>query len=233
MNDIDRTEVWGTSDTDATAALPQARPEAEASSYGAMMDYPPYSTEQGPMRVDVPGEQSAWRPAPVPSSGGDNAWTKRNSSTDPEGRHEKITCPECGAQQSVNLNRRDAEDFCVRCDFPLFWTVSRIERDRNTAADDSLRRLPGTGGSNRLASASCPHCSELNTVMAETCQRCGSPMRVIAPPPPPAPEPYMPPPPLPAPAPKRDIAWMVWLAAGSLAVVAVLVTLFLAEVIRF
>ncbi|GAB2460655.1 hypothetical protein [Jatrophihabitans fulvus] len=239
MNDIDRTDVWGTSDTyadrpptESARALPQPREEEQPSSYGALMDYPPYATEQAPMSVEVPQQPSGWRPTPGPDATQADLFAARTAASDFEGRHERITCPECGAQQSVNLNRRDAEDFCSRCDYPLFWTPSRYERDRNEAAADTLRRLPGTGGSTKLAHSACPHCAELNLVSAETCARCGSPMRVIAPPPPPAPAPYLPPPP-PEPEVPRDIAWWaIWLAVGSLAVVGVLLTLFLTGVIH-
>ncbi|HKC27311.1 MAG TPA: hypothetical protein VKB75_04810, partial [Jatrophihabitans sp.] len=56
---------------------------------------------------------------------------------------ETVTCPECGTLGSVVLSRRDSADFCTNCDFPLFWTPSKIQLDRASISDDSLRRLPG------------------------------------------------------------------------------------------
>jgi len=45
---------------------------------------------------------------------------------------EAVTCPECGAMQQVALSRREANDFCRNCDFPLFWTPALVIRgDQN------------------------------------------------------------------------------------------------------
>jgi hypothetical protein len=125
------------------------------------------------------------------------------------GQAETITCPECGSVQTIAVNRRDSEDFCGNCDYPLFWTPSNIQFDRGEMGDQSLRRLPGTVGRAMLASVACPHCSEPNTVRAVVCVRCGLPMNPVAPPP----QVYLPPPP-PPPVyvePKTGVAWWVWL----------------------
>lgn len=138
---------------------------------------------------------------------------------------ESVTCPECGTTAHVTVNRRDAIDFCRNCDYPLFWTPSVIIRDFSGTADDSLRRLPGARGRAAIASVPCPHCAELNMVSAETCIRCGRPMRIVpelapvvqAPPPE---EPVAPPPPKP----DNKVAWWVWvLLALGVAVLAALI----------
>ncbi len=188
----------------ALPSEPGAEEEA-TTSYGEMFDYPPYATEEAPMTVDVPSSQS---PSPSPRPSGERA------PTDPSAQ--SVTCPECGAVQQVHLNRREAVDFCRRCDFPLFWVPARVDRGwQPEASGESLRRLPGTAGANRLASAACPHCAELNLVTAEVCIRCGQAMR-LAPPPPPPPAPVAPPPPPPEPVaePERGIPWWVWLLVG-------------------
>jgi hypothetical protein len=138
---------------------------------------------------------------------------------------EIITCPECGTSAQVTLNRRDSVDFCRTCDYPLFWTPSKVLREPGSNNDESLRRLPGTVGRATLASLACPFCSEPNALSAQTCVRCGRPMHLVeaAPPPPPAPV-YIAPPP-PAPEPKQKVAWWVWalLALGAAALIALVV----------
>ena len=126
---------------------------------------------------------------------------------------ERVTCPECGTVATVALTRREATDFCVQCDYPLFWTPSKVVLDSGTTADDSLRRLPGTAGRVMVGSVPCPHCAEGNLLTAQTCVRCGGLMNppepetvLIAPPPPP-------PPPAPEPPPRTPL-W-VWLVAGT------------------
>ena len=146
---------------------------------------------------------------------------------------DRVTCPECGAVQEVYLNRRDAVDFCHSCDFPLFWTPSEVIRDRGAGDGESLRRLPGTVGRNTLASTACPHCSELNLVSAQVCVRCGQPLHpVVEAPPPPEPVYVPPPPPIVEPEPERGVPWWVWALAGVLVVAAVLLILFLTNVIN-
>ncbi len=124
-----------------------------------------------------------------------------------------INCPDCGASAMVELTRRDALDFCPRCDFPLFWARDQVvfsePADTN---DDSLRRLPGTLGRVVIASVPCPHCNEPNLPVATLCVRCGLSMQASAPPspPPPRPAPPLPEPPL---EPLEDAAdhWWIWL----------------------
>lgn len=125
---------------------------------------------------------------------------------------EQVTCPECGTVAMVALTRREADDFCVQCDYPLFWTPSKVVLDTGSTSGDSLRRLPGTSGRVMVGSAPCPHCAEGNLLTAAVCARCGGLMN------PPAPAPVVvapPPPPPPAPAPKARTPLWVWLVAGS------------------
>jgi len=136
---------------------------------------------------------------------------------------ENVTCPECGAPAVVTVNRRQAEDFCRHCDYPLFWTPSLVVLDSGGLGQDSLRRLPGTTGRAMTASVSCPHCAEPNPLTAATCVRCGLSMHVQAPPPPPEPV-YLPPPPPPAPAPpEKHVPWWVWLLVGLIVAAAITV----------
>jgi hypothetical protein len=141
-----------------------------------------------------------------------------------EPAREPVTCPECGTAATIALNRRESSDFCSNCDFPLFWTPAAVLRaDSMRAAEDALRRLPGTVGRATVASIACPHCAEPNQLSAQVCVRCGRLMQIVEEPPP-APV-YVPPPPLPEPEPEpqRPIPWWVWLLLGL--GVALLVTL--------
>lgn len=101
-----------------------------------------------------------------------------------------ITCPGCGASSMVELTRRDALDFCQRCDFPLFWARDQVViGEPIDSNDDALRRLPGTLGRVVIASAPCPHCNEPNLPTATLCVRCGLSLQASAPPAPPQPRP--------------------------------------------
>lgn len=137
---------------------------------------------------------------------------------------EQVTCPECGTVAMVALTRRESTDFCVQCDYPLFWTPSKVVLDTGASETDSLRRLPGTAGRVTVGSLACPHCTESNLLDAEVCTRCGGLMH------PPAPEPVVvapPPPPPPAPEPART-PWWVWALGGvTLLLLVALVVFFL------
>lgn len=147
---------------------------------------------------------------------------------------EVLTCPECGATQRVTLNRREAADFCRHCDYPLFWTPTRVQRDLEAGSNElALRRLPGTVGRATVASLTCPHCAEPNALTAQTCIRCGLTLHPVAPPPPPPPV-YVPPPPLPPVyvEPERGVPWWVWALIGlAFAVTVTLVVLIVTHTI--
>lgn len=137
---------------------------------------------------------------------------------------EVITCPECGTTAQVTLNRRESVDFCRNCDYPLFWTPSKILRGLSDSTDESLRRLPGQAGRVTVASLPCPFCYEPNALSAQTCIRCHRPMHPVEEPPPPAPV-YVPPPaPVVVEEPSK-VAWWVWalLALGAAALITLVV----------
>jgi hypothetical protein len=145
------------------------------------------------------------------------------AATMPPPATEFITCPECGTTASVTLNRRDSVDFCRTCDYPLFWTPSKIIRDPSDSSDESLRRLPGTVGRATVASLACPFCYEPNGLSAQTCVRCGKPMHPVVEI---APQPvYVPPPAPELPAPKAKVGWWVWamLALTAVALIGLVV----------
>jgi predicted RNA-binding Zn-ribbon protein involved in translation (DUF1610 family) len=137
-----------------------------------------------------------------------------------------LTCPECGTPAMVTVTRRESTDFCRKCDYPLFWVPSRIELDRSAeTAEQSLRRLPGTAGRATVASVACPHCAEPNTVIAQTCVRCGLSMTVTTPPPPPPRPVYRAPEPEPvAEIDRSKTPWWIWaLLFGTVAILVALV----------
>jgi hypothetical protein len=107
----------------------------------------------------------------------------------------QVVCPSCQRAAEVNASRRNAEDFCRTCDYPLFWAVrNAADSPRPGGADTGLRRLPGTAGFASLAFVPCPSCTEPNAPRAVRCVRCNAemhPAAVVAPAPvvePPAPE---------------------------------------------
>jgi hypothetical protein len=163
---------------------------------------------------DAQGTQEMDKPKPAPRPAADPT---------PDATTELVTCPECGTTALVTLNRRQSQDFCRHCDFPLFWTPTEVVMDGVGVSDDSLRRLPGTTGRAMTASIACPHCSEPNPVSAEVCVRCGLSMHVAPPPPPPEPV-YVPPAPVVyEPPPQKGTPWWVWLILGL--VLAAIITL--------
>jgi hypothetical protein len=138
-------------------------------------------------------------------------------------RTEPVTCPECGTTAEVALARRQASDFCRRCDFPLFWTPQTIQLGDRDTDEATLRRLPGTAGRVTVASVACPHCDEANPLSATLCGRCGLPMVVAPPPAPPEPVIVSPPPaPPPEPEPEPRTSWWPWVAGVATLTLAVL-----------
>ncbi|WP_156391219.1 MULTISPECIES: hypothetical protein [unclassified Nocardioides] len=172
------------------------------------------SSGEGPQGSTPGSAQDATASMPVP--GDDQATTSLapplavpTATGAPE---EQVTCPECGTVAMVALTRREADDFCVQCDYPLFWTPSKIVLDSGTTSQESLRRLPGTSGRALVGSVPCPHCAEGNLLTAELCSRCGGLMN------PPAPAPVVaapPPPPAPAPEPTTPVPWWIWAVGGT------------------
>src|SRR4051812_10367015 len=107
-----------------------------------------------------------------------------------------VACPSCGTVSRLDQMRREADEFCRVCDYPLFWARS-TEFAEGAAAEghgESLRRLPGTAGRQAPASINCPACTESNPITELFCIRCGAdlhpaPVIVIEPPAPPPPPP--------------------------------------------
>jgi hypothetical protein len=134
-----------------------------------------------------------------------------------------VNCPECGTAAMIEPTRRDAQDFCVRCDFPLFWRKSELVlMEAQDTGGASTRRLPGTVGRAAAASTPCPHCTEPNLPNAIVCIRCGESMHIVAPPPPPPPaplpEPVLVPETIVEPARERIWMWVVLAIATALLV---------------
>lgn len=145
--------------------------------------------------------------------------------TETKGARREVVCPECGTTATITINRREAEDFCRRCDFPLFWTPSAVVLDSATGpASDALRRLPGTAGRVTVGKLDCPHCHESNPVTETHCLRCQGDLHPVLPPAPAAPV-ILAPPPEPEPEPVARTPWWVWVG------VALTLLLFLALVI--
>ncbi|MFC6344237.1 hypothetical protein ACFP8W_19805, partial [Nocardioides hankookensis] len=116
-------------------------------------------------------DQDATAPTPVPIE--DQPTTAQGSLAPPlavptatAAPEEQVTCPECGTVAMVALTRREADDFCKQCDYPLFWTPSKIVLDSGSTSQESLRRLPGTAGRALVGSVPCPHCAEGNLLTA-------------------------------------------------------------------
>jgi|GEM_PF-310729 len=166
--------------------------------------YPHGVTESTTVLPAIPA--ASITPDPTPAAG-----PSRNASGS---QHHPIaiTCPDCGASSMVELTRRDALDFCQRCDFPLFWARDQVvigePLDSN---DDALRRLPGTLGRVTIASAQCPHCNEPNLPTATLCVRCGLSLQAGAPPAPPQPRPMALPEPAMEPLEDDQHRWWIWL----------------------
>ncbi|MDZ7677551.1 MAG: hypothetical protein U5K29_03255 [Acidimicrobiales bacterium] len=121
----------------------------------------------------------------------------------------EITCPSCGTVSYFDQVRRNAQEFCRRCDFPLFWVRSG-DQPAGEGGDDEfgLRRLPGAGGRQVVASIGCPQCNEPNLHSATLCIRCGADLHPPAmPPPAPVIAAPAPPPPPPEPEPEVGPIW--------------------------
>ncbi|MEP6562559.1 MAG: hypothetical protein ABJD68_15975, partial [Nakamurella sp.] len=117
-----------------------------------------------------------------------------------------------------DMARRQADDFCKRCDFPLFWARGTVIAPDGEESGASLRRLPGTVGRAATAALICPHCSEPNSPAALICIRCALSLRPVEIP---EPEPVQiaAPEPEPEPEPVRGFDWW-WIVAIVTVVIA-------------
>lgn len=160
---------------------------------------------------------------PAPRSEPDSTRSLPTIVTETSSARREVTCPECGTVATIAVNRREAEDFCRRCDFPLFWTPAAIVLDTSSGpSSEALRRLPGTAGRVTVGRLACPHCAEMNPVTETHCLRCQGDLHPPIPPAPQAPV-ALPPPPAPEPEPVTKTPWWVW--AGIALTVAVFVAL--------
>ena len=112
----------------------------------------------------------------------------------------EIACPQCGTVNTYavvhahvepggervadGLGGIDAhaDNFCSKCDYPLFWDqvhVSVFSDDEH--ADGAHRRLPGVGGRDRVRMKACPACAEPNPIVNLHCMRCASMMELPIP----------------------------------------------------
>jgi hypothetical protein len=137
----------------------------------------------------------------------------------------EITCPGCGTISHFEQLRREADEFCRVCDYPLFWARSTEFGNGHLeeATGESLRRLPGTAGRAAGASIDCPECTEPNPITNTICIRCGAELR----PAPPEPVVELPPPPPPEPEPEPEPVRNWWPIIIGVAAVIVVVLLLL------
>lgn len=138
-----------------------------------------------------------------------------------QGTAETVTCPECGLKAQIDTSKRQSDDFCRACDFPLFWARSTVIAPSGAETGASLRRLPGTVGRAATAGVPCPFCAEPNSLSAQTCVRCGRSMHPVAEPVPV----YVAPPPVVEPEPEPvDRTW-IWILVLCVSVLAIAVIL--------
>lgn len=88
-------------------------------------------------RFDAPDQRSRKAPAPVPDKGAARAVSAG------AGLPGDVVCPACGTTSVVDGVRRKEHDFCVACDYPLFWAAPRrTTLPPETLGDERLRQLP-------------------------------------------------------------------------------------------
>lgn len=137
-----------------------------------------------------------------------------------------VTCPSCGTVSHFDQMRRDAQEFCRRCDYPLFWVRSSdAPVGPASEGDVGLRRLPGAGGRQVVASLGCPSCNEPNLYTSTICIRCGADLHPVAPMPVVEVAPPPPPPPPPEPEPPVGPIWPYYVALIGVPVIIALILL--------
>jgi uncharacterized paraquat-inducible protein A len=93
-----------------------------------------------------------------------------------------ITCPQCSLVTDLPVIQRSADEFCVKCDFPLFWaSAATTVGPAVESTDANLRRLPGSGGRRTVGAKTCPTCGERNPLTGTHCIRCGNPLEIVEP----------------------------------------------------
>ena len=132
-----------------------------------------------------------------------------------------IQCPECGQVAHLVAIRKAAEEFCTKCDYPLFWAPSAVPMATPGSSNmATMRRLPGAGGRQRVGSQVCPECGELNPLGDEHthCIRCSAELRPRPPAPTPEPIQVVEAQPL-LPEPEPDKPWWPWPVIGGVVLV--------------
>lgn len=166
------------------------------------------------------GEAPPTEPTPAVEGPGDPARPAADparAAAEPTRPSIEVTCPGCGTISRFEEVRREADAFCRRCDYPLFWARGAITALDPGEGGEGLRRLPGTAGRLAEAAISCRVCREPNRPSAVICIRCGA---ELAPPPepepaPPPPPPAPAPPPPPEPEPEPASRWWLWLTIAA------------------
>jgi hypothetical protein len=134
-----------------------------------------------------------------------------------------ISCPRCGLESTYDVIRKSYDEFCRRCDYPLFWAPSVAPVGAAVSGSDAaLRRLPGASGRSLIGTKDCWNCGELNASMRTLCVRCGVSLEKPVEQEEPEPEPvvlFIPPPPTPQP----EKGWRWWMWALLLLAIAIIV----------
>ena len=115
----------------------------------------------------------------------------------------EIVCPGCSQVVSFVAIRRSSDEFCPKCDYPLFWAPTAVPMATPGSTNlATLRRLQGAGGRQRVGTRVCPECGEHNPIAETHCIRCVAELdpkpvvpepepepvvQLLVPPPPPAP----------------------------------------------
>jgi hypothetical protein len=225
FSEIDPETVPRAPGSPAAPVASTAPPGAVVGPHGPLTDLPMPPAMQYPAGAPLGPEPGQARPQVFQGNGMSSATAVLAPPAADHGSvtGEWITCPECGESQAIDPAQRRSEDFCHRCDFPLFWARAAVVPLSSDETGASLRRLPGTVGRAATASVACPHCGEPNSPTAIICIRCSQPMVIAQPEPEPEPEPvYVPPPPEPEPEPGFPLGWVI-AACVALLVITVLV----------
>lgn len=184
------------------------------------------TTEPRPGR-SVFADPDGSAPEPVPTDAPTAAVPAARPEPEPRPLVE-VVCPGCGTTSRFEAIRRDADAFCRRCDYPLFWARTAGPTLEADAGGQGLRRLPGTAGRLEEAAIVCRSCREPNRPSAVVCIRCGIELAEPPPPPPepePEPEPAPPPPPPPEPEPEPASRWWLWVTIAGVVGLVVLIWL--------
>ncbi|MGH9038606.1 MAG: hypothetical protein ACRDZ3_00065 [Acidimicrobiia bacterium] len=88
-----------------------------------------------------------------------------------------IICPSCATARTVTRLSWSADEFCARCDFPLFWAPGAYEASTAVAVEEpepAPVAAPATVWP--PPGEACPTCGKINAEDALYCNRCATPM---------------------------------------------------------